>query len=217
MALIDKLNAIGEAIRGKTGKTEKLTLAQMPDEITAIQVGGGGDKYADLAKAILNKSVVEVKEGDMDEIGVGGSTNTFYLFYSAKNLKNFSSSTFYVNTSAFHECSALETVTVGSVGSWATNGFCNCASLKKVKVAKNSGFVGNATLFNGCGNLEVLDITAFTAPQSLSAGILDNFKAKGKIVVADNLVDTFKSNTNWAAYGDIIIGKTDAKNAGLIE
>ena len=40
MALIDKLNAIGEAIRAKTGKTTKLTLDQMPIEIANIETGG---------------------------------------------------------------------------------------------------------------------------------------------------------------------------------
>lgn len=41
MALIDKLNAIGEAIRAKTGKTDKLTLDQMPTEIASIVTSGG--------------------------------------------------------------------------------------------------------------------------------------------------------------------------------
>lgn len=42
MALTDKLSAIGDAIRAKTGKEEKLTLDQMPDEIAGISGGGGG-------------------------------------------------------------------------------------------------------------------------------------------------------------------------------
>lgn len=37
MALIDKLTAIANAIRGKTGKTAELTLDEMVTEITAIQ------------------------------------------------------------------------------------------------------------------------------------------------------------------------------------
>jgi hypothetical protein len=40
MALIDKLNAIGDAIREKTGKTDKLTLDEMPNEIASIVSGG---------------------------------------------------------------------------------------------------------------------------------------------------------------------------------
>lgn len=42
MALTDKLTAIADAIRGKTGKTDGLTLDQMPGEIAGIQAGGGG-------------------------------------------------------------------------------------------------------------------------------------------------------------------------------
>lgn len=41
MALINKLNAIGDAIREKTGKTDLLTLDEMPIEIAAIETGGG--------------------------------------------------------------------------------------------------------------------------------------------------------------------------------
>lgn len=41
MALTDKLTAIANAIRAKTGKTESLTLEQMPTEIESITTGGG--------------------------------------------------------------------------------------------------------------------------------------------------------------------------------
>lgn len=40
MALIDKLNAIGDAIRSKTGKTGKMTLDEMPTQIASIEGGG---------------------------------------------------------------------------------------------------------------------------------------------------------------------------------
>ena len=45
MALTDKLTAIANAIREKTGNTELLTLDQMPTEIAGIETGGnsGGD------------------------------------------------------------------------------------------------------------------------------------------------------------------------------
>ena len=42
MALTDKLTAIANAIRAKTGKTGTLTLDQMPTEIAGITGGGGG-------------------------------------------------------------------------------------------------------------------------------------------------------------------------------
>ena len=42
MALIDKLTAIGDAIRSKTGTTNLMTLSQMPELINGIETGGGG-------------------------------------------------------------------------------------------------------------------------------------------------------------------------------
>lgn len=47
MALTNKLSAIGNAIREKTGKTDLLTLDQMPQEISGIETGGGDSFYDD--------------------------------------------------------------------------------------------------------------------------------------------------------------------------
>lgn len=44
MALTDKLTAIANAIRSKTGKTDSLTLEQMPGEIEGIEAGGGANE-----------------------------------------------------------------------------------------------------------------------------------------------------------------------------
>lgn len=43
MALIDKLNNIGDAIRAKTGTSDKMTLDEMAAAIEGISVGGGDD------------------------------------------------------------------------------------------------------------------------------------------------------------------------------
>lgn len=45
MALINKLSAIGNAIREKTGKTDLLTLDQMPQEIKGIETGSSDNYY----------------------------------------------------------------------------------------------------------------------------------------------------------------------------
>ena len=55
MALTDKLSAIADAIRGKTGGTEKLTLAEMPLAIAGIEAGGGGCGLAyDMGEFVLD-------------------------------------------------------------------------------------------------------------------------------------------------------------------
>lgn len=57
MALTDKLTAIADAIRGKTGKTDALTLDQMPGEIAGIQTGGGSGSGGDLFHRMAGISV----------------------------------------------------------------------------------------------------------------------------------------------------------------
>ena len=44
MALIEKLTAVGDAIRAKTGTAEKIPLSKMPEMISAIS-GGGAEQY----------------------------------------------------------------------------------------------------------------------------------------------------------------------------
>lgn len=53
MALINKLSAIGEAIREKTGKEDLLTLDEMPAEIRDIETGGDSSFYDDFWDSYL--------------------------------------------------------------------------------------------------------------------------------------------------------------------
>lgn len=54
MALINKLNNIGDAIRAKTGGTEKLTLEQMVTEIAAIETGGSAPAVVEALEVTEN-------------------------------------------------------------------------------------------------------------------------------------------------------------------
>lgn len=60
MALTNKLTAIADAIRGKTGKTEEMTLDQMPLEIAGIVAGWGGLAY-DMGEFILSEDANDYK------------------------------------------------------------------------------------------------------------------------------------------------------------
>ena len=53
MALTEKLTAVADAIRGKTGKTEEMTLDQMATEIAGIETGGGDDIYKQLVQGTM--------------------------------------------------------------------------------------------------------------------------------------------------------------------
>lgn len=77
MALTDKLSAIADAIRAKTGKTDSMTLDQMPTEIAGI-TGGGGGSSADVryvtfmnGTEVLYKKPVAVGDDCVDVLTKG--------------------------------------------------------------------------------------------------------------------------------------------------
>ena len=70
MAIINKLSAIGAAIRAKTGKTELLTLDSMPTEIASIVTGGG---------SLSTGSVTRKTETSFDVSNFTTDANSFIL------------------------------------------------------------------------------------------------------------------------------------------
>lgn len=77
MALINKLEAIGDAIREKTGGTEELTLEQMATAINGLSIGGGTLQTAVITSVVgytyYLDNYVDVSAGD-----------NFILFYTFK-------------------------------------------------------------------------------------------------------------------------------------
>lgn len=86
MALINKLSAIGDAIREKTGKEDLLTLDQMPEEIKGISGGGGDDDTpiyitGQCQYAFSGPFVSQCVERYSNKIKVNGITNANFMFY----------------------------------------------------------------------------------------------------------------------------------------
>lgn len=94
MALIEKLGAIADAIREKTGKEEGLTLDAMPSEIEGIKTG------VEL-KAIAERSITEIEDDTAETVGA-------YAFRGCNNLTkaHFTNATT-VSDSAFADCASL--------------------------------------------------------------------------------------------------------------
>lgn len=85
MALIDKLTAIADAIRGKTGGVDKLTLDQMVTDIESIKTGGGFPNGTEwMSSNMMNNSFIDAVYGR--DTWVTCDTKE-YLYYS-KDGKN---------------------------------------------------------------------------------------------------------------------------------
>ena len=88
MALINKLSAIGDAIRAKTGGTEKLTLDQMPDAINSITSGSsGGASCLGLYSGKVyrsSSSSLYLNQISFTGCGIDFKTQNYALFFSVK-------------------------------------------------------------------------------------------------------------------------------------
>lgn len=80
MALTNKLSAIGNAIREKTGGTDLLTLDQMATEIANISGGSGGGSWS--TATITSPSSAYNKTFDISNY-VSSDNKNWFLFFSA--------------------------------------------------------------------------------------------------------------------------------------
>lgn len=160
MAITDKLAAVADAIRGKTGKADKMTLDQMPVEIESIQTGGG-----DL-KALVERTITEIEDDTIEVVGnsafKGCTKLTTADFPNCKE----------VRTDAFNGCTSLTSFNFDSVG------FINAGAFNGAFTGEKLYIPGNPTLqynsFAGCSmtelyapNLKGTGIQAFQNCRSL--------------------------------------------------
>ena len=102
MALINKLSAIGDAIREKTGKEDLLTLEQMPEEIRGISGGGGEEIEPIVLSGDCSYACAGSLSGEFIKLyGNKISTNSIYNMSGMfKNNKTVVNIPFIINTSS---------------------------------------------------------------------------------------------------------------------
>ena len=188
MALTEKLKAIADAIRGKTGKTDGLTLDQMPTEIEGIQSGGGGGTgaevyYSDMGQMYTPHMVIP-NIANMryvrDHFSNADKLVTFKQQYGSCSLDS--------DYGIFSMCTALEEVWV-SRATFGQYCFRGCGSLRKVTL----GRIGLAvTTFRSsfdtfCTKIE--EITCYVdantiseIPTSVTSGILPQYSPNATII-----------------------------------
>jgi len=123
------------------------------------------------------------------------------------------------STSVFEGCSTMKEVDLSgySFTGLPAGFFRACGCLKVVRLPDitsigDNAFGQPATQANnnpGCVALYILDLSNCTSVPTLSSSALTGTSNSMKIVVADSMVSSFKNNTNWSAYSDRIIGKSE--------
>lgn len=216
MALINKLSAIGNAIREKTGKVDLLTLDQMPEEISGIETGGD----TSMEDTIVSGSFIDTYTNNrITEVG-------FYTFrrypirvFNSTSVKKLGGQSFYEST-ILEECNIPNVTTIGSfqacsslkrvyfpklIGGVGSNSFNGCTSLTYAHIGKVAN-IGNSVFVN-CNNLKTVIITKDSVSNLMNVNSFTNSaiaNGTGYIYVPDDLVESYKKATNWSTYADQI-------------
>lgn len=199
MALTDKLTAIGDAIRAKTGETALLKLDDMPTAIAGIQTGSDGDNM----KAFLNDELVEYKIPD----GVYTLGDGVFSYKKALTKVDLNEVTT-VGTNCFYACSNLvevdfskvQKVTGANILSGTKVTTLDLASIQNL--GKSSG--GYTRYFQGSDNLE--EVINFV-PKYLEAYIFFSCKKLNKIDLTELLEVGMSSLGTCQSFGDVVLPK----------
>ena len=146
----ETLTGIADAIRGKTGGTDVISVSNMAGKIAEIEAGYGGD-----IDALIDRSITEISS--ISATSIGG-----YAFgeCSALTTVNFPVATS-IGLYAFRGCSALTTVNFPVATSIGLYAFYNCSALTTVNfpVATSIGLYA----FYNCSALTTVNFPVATS------------------------------------------------------
>lgn len=180
-----------------------------------------------IAPTTLTFSEYAGTELDLSFIDTSRMTSFGNLFNKCENLKSLDVSHFNTqNVTAmqmtFARCNSLEEVK--GLENWKTPKLTNisymfntCSKIKKVDFSSfdSTNITSSTETFNNCSNLVALIINnpnVFNMPNvNMLAGNPIKY-GTGYIYVPDDLVETYKSATNWSTYADQIKGISELPN-----
>ena len=227
MALTEKLTAVADAIREKTGGTDPLTLEQMAAEIAGIEAGGGGQWTAD---GIANRSQ---PAGTID-LTVDLVANN--AFYSCRGIEVVNApNLMLIGSSSFFGCTSLHTLNAPRLRSIEQNGLAdtvietlempnadrspfgysglgNMKALKKVEIGEGGKNIPGLA-FNACAALSTLILRNTSGVSLVHANAFNGTPfgsggSGGTIYIPKALLDSdwYTQATNWSVvdgYGTI--------------
>lgn len=183
MGLIDLITAIADAIRSKTGKSDKLTLAEMPSEIESIQTGGDN---TDIEDAIVTGELTEYINNRV-------TTLKEYCFRANTKLTKFSSTSVIKlqGGSVFQGCSNLRECTIPNLVSLDGSYLFSSTPLQELRFPKVKSALGS-NCFSGCTSLALLEVGEIT---SFSSNGFTNCTSLVAFILRNNTISPLKSTS----------------------
>ena len=211
------LTDIANAIRAKNGTSTQYKPSEMAAAITNLPTGGGADFE------ITNTSYLFYTNARLDVINE--------LLALCKNVTNMSNMFSGCNALTTLDLSSFDTSNVTNMSNMFYN--CNALTTLDLSSFDTSNATSMSYMFYGCRKLTTLDLSSFDTSNvtsmsnmfygcsALTTLIINNpklFELKvtncfansaiangtGYVYVPDDMVDTYKTATNWSVYADQI-------------
>lgn len=217
MALTNKLSAIGNAIRSKTGGSELLTLDQMPQAIESITTGYSNNDWLDNSKPSGKVESDKVFTSNTGGYLIAGRTGITELSlpnaiglgtYFAKDCINLTVVNLPLvgNLNAFSlSNTGIEYLVLPSMFTNSNNALNGCRKLKGVDFGgTNSAAQYYNLLFNTCtifNTMIIRDTTRVHLLNNINVFYntpFANGKAGGTLYVPQALIEDYKVATNWS-------------------
>lgn len=145
---LSTLEGIGDAVREKEGSTEPIPVNALADRIGALQIGGGENKFLQLA----DRTITEVTAEDLSGITqIGTSAFDYCTSLTSAIIPNNITS---IGNRAFYYCASLKTLEIGEGVTQIGSEMCNyCSSLTSIIIPGGVTNIGDS-VFNSCRSLK---------------------------------------------------------------
>jgi hypothetical protein len=226
MALTNKLTAIADSIRDKTGTTDKLTLDQMPQAIANIETGGssggGGVNSCTLDDFFNDNNIGDVVDSStIMSVIVKGKKSISSISYPNVTVMGGESYPF-LNTGkagndfvismpklqktygsyTFYGTNATR-IDIPALTFLGTNSVYSCHYIKYLYLPSATTIMNSAIMY--CSLLTSLVLPGETMCELSSSSNFTNTPIKsgtGYIYVPQSLIEDYKVATNWSLYAD---------------
>ena len=200
--LTNFLTDVADAIRSKKGTSGVIPASSFDTEIESISGGGGGN--TDIEDGFVTRTLTSYTNDRVTTVGAQAFRSFSKL--TSISLPNVTT----LNAYALDGCSGLTSVNLSKVTTLNNYAMQGCSSLTRLEFQQKISTQG--AVWNNCGKLETLILRGTTMSGLGNKNCFNNTpiaSGTGFIYVPDNLVDTYKANTNWSNYASQIKGLSE--------
>ena len=183
MAIEDKITAIANSIRSKTGETDLLTLDEMPAKINNISGGSGSNDFDKYIEGTLTEFTSNVET--IRSQGLWWGTFETANFPEAKRIE----------ASAFWECTKMKNLYLPKVEFRGNSGLYSSSGLTRLDLPSIKRIEGYAFCFSNITTIVIGTTDCVLSDDYAFADIYSSCI----VYVPDEALESYRTATNWVA------------------